>query len=1048
MMGALFQKVWEISLASVPAILALGLCANILGRRYGVKWRYLLWMVVAVRLVLPVQPSLPEGMAGMRMELPAPQVSVQEAVPLPRLEPVEEMAAPTLEPMSVGMGGSTPAAAPPAEEIKPEGRFPKVSPGWLWAIGVAVFLGWQGWKYAAFRRMLRRSSRKVRDAAIVDCYYGLCREMGLEKRPALYFCGALASPLCTGLFRQEIYINSEEREQEDLRLILLHELTHCKRRDLWFQALLLLARAMHFFNPFVHWMARQAKRDMEYSCDAAVMQECTLEERQAYSMAILRTVREGRQNGAVLTTAFSGGKKELKTRFENIFDMGAKKRGIALFAALAFLVCCGTAFVGCQKEQDTVYGDYTEETVAAMYQLNPILATEKIGGNTVPPVLRLLSLMPTPEGAEYDVSGYTTYTIDDHPYYVRMNVYWEKTKETAYTLDGESYEDSRWKEIHAMLLLALVEDIDQVQFRMIENEKQYSFATSFDRDYMKRYFGETDLRSFAADEETFRAFVQAVNKYFYDGVDEPEEIKELADLGEAAAQKRMAYFLDEAGAGIVYGDYTEAAVRKLYDAKLQYIGDHIGVGKIFGLLPMPMGVTGSGEGMELFTAERPYGARLYLKCAENTELLEPFEEGTWLDTRWFRIQAMIFLALTDNADYLEYSLDLSETDAAMVSIRNFDREAAKQYFGERDLRDFAADAQTFRAFVRAVNRYFYEGVNTWEEEMGLAALDAAAAQERMKTLLLEEMPVEKGAGREMRQAEELLERIAGQKLASSNPLDYIKCREYEELVEIGQPALRAFLMDFAAGREVDTLKGHIMKLACQDILGEKRNPGQTPAEWYFLYAAADSTLCVPFVYDENVYTEALGEYTFHSPAAEKWGILAAGEDERLRAVYDAAAGRYNGDTGGAGHKTTIFAPVIYGWDENGDTFSAYLILHCREFLLVHTNAGGYGFYEGDGSSLPVRMDFARRNGEWALTGWTEATGDEGYTDSVTAMCQDMPEMAERLAKRVFGDENMLLGQNIVYYMKAHYGGMDIPVYLNSEIEPEMAANIRAISLRG
>ena len=465
-----------------------------------------------------------------------------------------------------------------------------------------------------------------------------------------------------------------------------------------------------------------------------------------------------------------------------------------------------------------------------------------------------------------------------------------------------------------MLLFALSEDVEGIQFVFYiqGDEGSYTMTRAYDREGMKRYFGETDLRRFAADEETFRAFVQAANKYFYDGINEPGEIRELADYDNASAQERMAYFLDEAGAGIVYGDYTETVVRKLYDAKLQYIGDHIGVGRIFGLLPMPRGVTGSSEGMELFTAEEPYGARLYLKCAEDSELVSPIEDGIWVDTRWFEIQGMIFLALVDNADSLEYSLDLSETKAAMISVRTFNREGAKQYFGETDLRDFAADEKTFQMFVRAVNRYFYEGINTLEDVKKLLALDDTAAQERMSRLLSEETGGEINEAVGMRQARELLSTIAGQKQLSSNPLDYIKCKEYEELVQMGQPALKAFLMDFAVGKDTDTLKGHIMKLACQDILGEKRSPEQNPAEWYFLYSAIDSTLCMPFAYDEAIYTAELEKYTFHSAAAEKFGILAAGQDERLRAVYDAAADRYNSDTGGAGHKTKIFAPVVYG----------------------------------------------------------------------------------------------------------------------------------------
>ncbi len=1006
MMDTVFRNLLEVSLFSLAVIVPLGLCSNLLGRRYGVKWRYLLWVVVAVRLVLPIQLSLPEPMEGMRVNLPAPIISAELPETPGKPETIPTESAGELHLLeSQWVGGAKDMLLPFPEE-EPEVGFQDFAAErlWLfWIVGALAFAGWQGWKYAAFRRMLKRNSKKVRDTALLDDYYSLCHNMGLEKCPVLYFCGALHSPLCMGLFRQGIYINSEDREPGDMRLILKHELTHCKRRDLWFKALLLLARTMHFFNPFVHWMARLAERDMEYSCDVSVMQDCSLEERQAYSMAILRTVREGQQNGAVLTTAFSGGKKELKTRFENIFDMGVKKRGTVLFTAAALAVCCGTAFVGCQAERsDIVYGDYTEEIVTAMYQKKPVSLDDKSS------VVELMERMPVPDGVSYHLNEYLLHVYEKP--YIGFIVDWEETSETVYAFENENYTDDRWCQIHAMMIFALSDEIETIRYEFRVQEKGYSYSREreFEREDMKRYFGETDLRQFAADEETFRAFVQAINRYFYQGKDSAREIHGLVEFDDAAAQKRMTYYLEEAGAGIVYGAYTEARVQKLYDTKLNYVGDHVGVGKLFGLLPLPYGVTRSEEGMELFTTEEPYGAKLYLKAGKDTEILTPTEDGVWVDTRWLDIQAMIFLALVENADYVEYSLDLWETDASVKKIYRFDREWAKQYFGERDLREFASGG-TFQRFVRAINRYFYDGIDTPEQQVAaLVGLDEAEAQKRMEWLLRETMA--KTPTRQIDQVENLLSAITEENteaMLSSNPLDYTDCLEYKELLWMGEPALKYCLSAFAAGEDLDTLKGHIMKFACQDILGQERNAEQTPGEWYFLYSAVDSTLCAPFVYDASVYTDELAQYTFDNhtyepPANEKWSILGAGEDERVRAVYDAVSERYNGNTGGAGHSTVIFAPTIFQMEEERNRLTVYARLDLEKYVLIHTEKSGYEFRPWDGSVESVRLDFEKQGGKWTLKEWAQADIDQA-------------------------SDGKLQLQNVVYYMKAHYGDMNIPV---------------------
>ncbi len=1032
MMDTVFRNLLEVSLFSLAVIVPLGLCSNLLGRRYGVKWRYLLWVVVAVRLVLPIQLSLPEPMEGMRVNLPAPVISAELPETPGKPETIPTESAGELHLLeSQWVGGAKDMLLPFPEE-EPEVGFQDFAAErlWLfWIVGALAFAGWQGWKYAAFRRMLKRNSRKVRDTALLDDYYSLCHDMGLEKCPVLYFCGALHSPLCMGLFRQGIYINSEDREPGDMRLILKHELTHCKRRDLWFKALLLLARTIHFFNPFVHWMARLAERDMEYSCDVSVMQDCSLEERQAYSMAILRTVREGQQNGAVLTTAFSGGKKELKTRFENIFDMGVKKRGTVLFTAAALAVCCGTAFVGCQAERsDIVYGDYTEEIVTAMYQAKPVSLDDKSS------IVELMERMPVPDGVSYHLNEYLLHVYEKP--YIGFIVDWEETSETVYAFENENYTDDRWCQIHAMMIFALSDEIETIRYEFRVQEKGYSYSREreFEREDMKRYFGETDLRQFAADEETFRAFVQAINRYFYHKKDSAREIHGLVEFDDAAAQKRMTYYLEEAGAGIVYGAYTEARVQKLYDAKLNYVGDHVGVGKLFGLLPLPYGVTRSEEGMELFTESLPYGTRWYLDWTVTPETAYKNEAGEIvIDDRWCMIHAMIFFALVDNADYFDYSFMNSEIGETEKVIRAYTRnELAERYFGDIDLRYFASNADTFQRFVLALNRYFYDGIDTPEQLAALLGLDEAAARERMDYMLYDRT-MEKRPTDQIERVERLLSAITEENteaMLSSNPLDYTDCLEYKELVWMGEPALKYCLSAFAAGEDLGTLKGHIMKFACQDILGQERDTEQTPGEWYFLYSAVDSTLCAPFVYDASVYTDELAQYTFDNhtyepPANEKWSILGAGEDERVRAVYDAVSERYNGNTGGAGHSTVIFAPTIFKMKEEGNRLTVYTRLDLDKYVLIRTDKSGYEFRLWDGRIDFIRLDFEKRNGKWTLEEWAQAETGPGVEERLTKLCAEDPEVGTQMLE---GSEDGKLNlQNVVYYMKAHYGEMNIPV---------------------
>ena len=855
-MERMFQAILEISLFAIPVILVLALCANLLGKRYGAKWRYLIWLVLAVRLCVPIQLSLPGRMEVMQIQVPSVQSGTREVlaqrtpdyfVPKETNEPIQQ-AIPSVE-----------RTQTVSEEKNDIFDFLLAYPYVLWLCGVLGFLAWQGWKYYDFRRMLKRSRRKIMDASVLDTYYSLCREMGMEKRPAIYFCEALPSPLCVGFFQTTVYLNSEEREPAEMRLILKHELTHCKRKDLWFKGILLLARALHFFNPFVHWMARLAEKDMELSCDLVVMADCGMAEREAYSMAILRTVREAKSKNMQMSTAFSGGKEELKMRFENIFDMTQKKRGIALFLAAALVVCGGTAFVGCAESETT------EKTLS----------------------------------------------------------------------------------------------------------------------------------------------------------------------------------------GTVYGDYTEETVHELYGAKLQYIGDHIGVGKILGLLPLPEGVTNDSEGIELYTDKEPYGVRRHLQWQSNAETAYTVDGESYTDDRWMQIQGMIFLALVENAG--DYNLSLHHADAAdgqVVTSFTFNREQAKKYFGEQDLRDFASDEGTFRNFVLTINRYFYEGISTPEQILALSQMDAAAAQERMEEMasgdFLEETKEDQSLSYQMILADSLASEIAAQKLTSSNYADYLKCTQYDELVKLGEPAFRAFLSEFAEGSIRDDLEGYIKTSACQDILGEHRDKDvlPTPTEWYRNYTATDSTYCAFFTYgdtDTTLYTEDLAK-KYSMGGSDQYSVVAAGKDERLRAVYTALSDRFN-KYSNAGYTTTIYAPLIEGIKENGNRMQVFAVIFDSSYTMSRTKKG-YALFERGGSVVPSRLDFEKRNGKWILTDWTQAEDGSYYADSIKKMCDGDNALAKKMISYDSDACQMLLWQNMIYYMKANYGGMELPIYFDSYMDEE---NIKKIS---
>ena len=107
-----------------------------------------------------------------------------------------------------------------------------------------------------------------------------------------------------GLLHPVILLPDEELTTEELALVLRHELTHLKRGDLLVKAGLVLAYALHWYNPVVWAMGRSLCFYQEASCDSHVTARADEEERRFYSETILRVIRRQARARTALCTSF------------------------------------------------------------------------------------------------------------------------------------------------------------------------------------------------------------------------------------------------------------------------------------------------------------------------------------------------------------------------------------------------------------------------------------------------------------------------------------------------------------------------------------------------------------------------------------------------------------------------------------------------------------------------------------------------------------------------------------------------------------------------
>lgn len=180
------------------------------------------------------------------------------------------------------------------------------------------------------------------------------------------------TPMTLGLLRPVIVLPPEVPEA-DLPLILRHELCHIRRRDLWYKGVMLLANAVHWFNPLVWRMAGQAGRDLELYCDEAVVEGQDSGFRRRYGQVLLQASSGGVT--AALTTRLGG--TEMKGRIMNLFLQ--KKKGTALVAAVvcAALLCGGAVAWGPSSAAGAQ--DLPQEAAARLQQVTESVTLNEEG---------------------------------------------------------------------------------------------------------------------------------------------------------------------------------------------------------------------------------------------------------------------------------------------------------------------------------------------------------------------------------------------------------------------------------------------------------------------------------------------------------------------------------------------------------------------------------------------------------------------------------------------------------------------------------------------
>ena len=353
----------SITLIVTPIIIIILLATPLLDRKYAGGGRYVLWILVMMALALPFVSFIPS---------PVFQINVPVTInqPLPSADRPEFAAYTQPIPLHTSniVGGTAERNTFAEASVPIHAESSVISLPYvillIWLTGVVLSLAFQAKRYLSFVRFVRRWSVPESDPCIIAGFNAEASRMGIRKQLPLKRCKGINTPMLMGIINPTVILPDSDYDKSDLSLIFRHELIHYKRRDLWYKLALIVTKSIYWFNPAVCFMAKQANKDIETTCDMLTVRNMDMGTKKRYSELILSMASGSSIYQSRLTTCMEGDKDMLKQRFSNILG-AAKKRGIVLFTAVGIIILAISLTIGFNFAS---YNTIAEEQAEAVFR--------------------------------------------------------------------------------------------------------------------------------------------------------------------------------------------------------------------------------------------------------------------------------------------------------------------------------------------------------------------------------------------------------------------------------------------------------------------------------------------------------------------------------------------------------------------------------------------------------------------------------------------------------------------------------------------------------
>ena len=285
-MNELFKIILSLSLSGTILIFLLLLLRPLYKERLSKRWQYYIWLLVIVRFLLPLTPETSVVGNLFRQTEQRIEQNTMNSTRLPSADSPGSLRterAPSTELVDIGSPSSAAIEAggdsytPPVANTANNKLRIVISEnilfslGALWLVVALLLFVRKITIYQSFVKYVNAGSVPVEDMNLLERFGRILADNHVHGTIDLRANSLVASPLLIGFMHARIILPTTDLSEEDFYYTILHELTHYKRKDMFYKWLVQLTICLHWFNPFVYLMGRETNRLCELSCDEGVI---------------------------------------------------------------------------------------------------------------------------------------------------------------------------------------------------------------------------------------------------------------------------------------------------------------------------------------------------------------------------------------------------------------------------------------------------------------------------------------------------------------------------------------------------------------------------------------------------------------------------------------------------------------------------------------------------------------------------------------------------------------------------------------------------------